>query len=76
MFRSQYADVPVPGLPPHEAVPGRAAGSGDARNGTAAMRYDAERVAPYPRVRRVAFADRVPRAVSGTIRRREPRERP
>jgi acyl-CoA synthetase (AMP-forming)/AMP-acid ligase II len=40
------------------------------------MRYAAGRVAPYKRVRRVTFVDRVPRAASGTILRREPRERP
>ncbi|WP_329135420.1 4-coumarate--CoA ligase family protein [Streptomyces sp. NBC_00670] len=43
---------------------------------TEVMMHVAERVAPYKRVRRVSFVDRVPRAVSGKILRRELRERP
>ncbi|PWJ07696.1 4-coumarate--CoA ligase family protein [Streptomyces sp. NWU49] len=39
------------------------------------MRYVAERVAPYKRVRRVTFVDGVPRAASGKILRRELRDR-
>ncbi|MFC3573051.1 4-coumarate--CoA ligase family protein [Streptomyces yaanensis] len=39
------------------------------------MMYVAERVAPYKRVRNVTFIDRVPRAVSGKILRRQLRER-
>ncbi|MEU3255015.1 4-coumarate--CoA ligase family protein [Streptomyces sp. NPDC006997] len=38
------------------------------------MRYVAERVAPYKRVREVVFIDGVPRAVSGKILRRQLRE--
>ncbi|MEV8128581.1 4-coumarate--CoA ligase family protein [Streptomyces sp. NPDC085944] len=40
------------------------------------MRYVAERVAPYKRVRKVTFTDAVPRAASGKILRRELKERP
>ncbi|MBC2904611.1 AMP-binding protein [Streptomyces cupreus] len=39
------------------------------------MMYVAERVAPYKRIRQVAFIDGVPRAASGKILRRELRER-
>ncbi|MEV5314108.1 4-coumarate--CoA ligase family protein [Streptomyces sp. NPDC052610] len=39
------------------------------------LMYVAERVAPYKRVRQVAFIDTVPRATSGKILRRELRER-
>ncbi|MGW0995197.1 4-coumarate--CoA ligase family protein [Streptomyces sp. NPDC002523] len=42
--------------------------------GNEIMLYVAERVAPYKRVRRVTFADSVPRAASGKILRRELRE--
>ncbi|WP_306322951.1 MULTISPECIES: 4-coumarate--CoA ligase family protein [unclassified Streptomyces] len=38
------------------------------------MAYVAERVAPYKKIRRVAFVDMVPRAASGKILRRELRE--
>ncbi|MHC5262933.1 4-coumarate--CoA ligase family protein [Streptomyces sp. UC4497] len=40
----------------------------------AVMAYVAERVAPYKKIRRVAFIDGVPRAASGKILRRELRE--
>ncbi|MEV6050259.1 4-coumarate--CoA ligase family protein [Streptomyces sp. NPDC052107] len=40
------------------------------------MRYVAERVAPYKRIRQVTFIDTVPRAASGKILRRELRELP
>ncbi|MBA5225789.1 4-coumarate--CoA ligase family protein [Streptomyces griseoaurantiacus] len=43
---------------------------------TEVMLHVAERVAPYKRVRRVTFVDRVPRAASGKILRRELREHP
>ncbi|MEV0172825.1 4-coumarate--CoA ligase family protein [Streptomyces sp. NPDC050803] len=39
------------------------------------MMYVAERVAPYKRIRQVAFIDGVPRAASGKILRRQLRER-
>ncbi|MER7725729.1 4-coumarate--CoA ligase family protein [Streptomyces sp. NPDC096323] len=39
------------------------------------MAYVAERVAPYKKIRRVAFVDAVPRAASGKILRRDLRDR-
>ncbi|MGV9450160.1 4-coumarate--CoA ligase family protein [Streptomyces sp. NPDC003635] len=48
--------------------------AGDLSEGEVMM-YVAERVAPYKRIRQVAFIDGVPRAASGKILRRELRER-
>jgi len=59
---------------PHAHVVRRPGADGPTE--TEVMMYVAERVAPYKRVRRVSFVDRVPRAVSGKILRRELRERP
>ncbi|MEU6809074.1 hypothetical protein ABZ920_08720 [Streptomyces sp. NPDC046831] len=67
MSRSEYADVPAVELPVHGAVLGGAAAFGetpaliDGTDGT-------------QRVRRVTFVDAVPRAASGKILRREPRD--
>ncbi|MFG2354376.1 4-coumarate--CoA ligase family protein [Streptomyces sp. NPDC048521] len=46
----------------------------DDLTGNEIMRYVAERVTPYKRVRRVTFIDTVPRAASGKILRRQLRE--
>ncbi|MYR55406.1 AMP-binding protein [Streptomyces sp. SID625] len=58
-------------IPHAHVVRGPAAGLSE----EAVMRYVAERVAPYKRVRRVTFTDTVPRAASGKILRRQLRDR-
>ncbi|MEV6292290.1 4-coumarate--CoA ligase family protein [Streptomyces sp. NPDC051896] len=60
---------------PHAFVVRRADTAGEPTENEI-MRYVAERVAPYKRVRRVTFIDTVPRAASGKILRRELRELP
>ncbi|MFI9425693.1 4-coumarate--CoA ligase family protein [Streptomyces achromogenes] len=58
---------------PHAFVVRRPGADGPAEDEI--LRFVAERVAPYKRVRRITFTDTVPRAASGKILRRQLRER-
>jgi acyl-CoA synthetase (AMP-forming)/AMP-acid ligase II len=72
------ADAAVIGVPdadghevPKAFVVRRSGADGERLDEATVMEYVAERVAPYKKVRRVEFADTVPRAPSGKILRRE-----